>query len=179
MEYNCHIGYKWPIITMIQDLWLIDVYRMGMSVFPEAMICFVSSFIIISLYNTVSHTGAQVLGVKGRDASTTVPEEQWYWARNDWGYLDRYCRLWDSKFGIRDLVCLDVFSASRGFQKMFEQHGHKSASYDIKTDGRFDITTKEGFKNLLTLGLQNLVWMKASGILMYFDVFCSAALVIA
>ena len=94
---------------------------------------------------------------RSQDASTTVPEAEWYFAKNDWGYLDDWCRKWDRRGAVRDLVCLDVFSASRGFQTAFEELGHRAASYDVKTDERCDITTKSGFLVLLALGLQSLV----------------------
>lgn len=105
---------------------------------------------------------AQVLGARrsSEDAATSVLEDQWYWARDDWGYLSGYCGRWDRKGGHRHLQCLDVFSASRRFQQIFQSHGHHASAFDIKNDRKCDITTKEGFMLLLHLGLQKLVGMQ-------------------
>lgn len=90
---------------------------------------------------------------RGRDASTTVGEDSWYWARDDWFYLSQHCRDWDRKGKCRHLMCVDVFSVSQGFRKIFEKNGHSARSFDVKTSPQEDITTKAGFLVLLDMGL--------------------------
>lgn len=56
--------------------------------------------------------------------------------------------------GKPEWYCLDVFSASKSVANAFSKRGWPSKSYDIKTNsGANDITTLEGFRNLILLGL--------------------------
>lgn len=100
---------------------------------------------------------AQVIGAtKSLDASSHVPEEEWYVASGDWSNLLKHCRAWNGK---RDLMCVDVFSYSQRIRKTFERAGYKAMAYDIKSDPGFDITTKGGFMRLLDMGMSILSFL--------------------
>ena len=87
------------------------------------------------------------------DASSSVPESQWYDASGDWLFLHEFCTTW---CGPRRFHCVDVFSYSMKFATTFSQHGYHSVAYDIRNDRGDDITTKDGFLRLLALGLATL-----------------------
>lgn len=89
----------------------------------------------------------------GQDASTTVPESEWFVASAEWGFLSSYCRRWQ---GPRPFMCVDVFSASKRIARTFQSHGWSSVAYDVKTNSQHDITTKSGFLELVDMGLSNL-----------------------
>ena len=111
----------------------------------------------IYIYNSALYCLIKVWAApRGRDASTTVSEDSWYWARDDWFYLAQYCQDWDRQRKCRHLMCVDVFSVSQGFRKIFEKNGHSARSFDVKTSPQEDITTKAGFLLLLEMGLATL-----------------------
>ena len=87
------------------------------------------------------------------DAMTTLPEDQWYVAPSDWGFLHNWCVKWQ---GEREFSCVDVFSFSQRFASTFAAHGYPSVAFDVKGDPRDDITSKTGFLRLLGYGMSTL-----------------------
>lgn len=90
---------------------------------------------------------------RSMDASTSVPEEQWYHASHDWVSLMQHCVGWH---GRRRYMCVDVFSHSKKFAQTFIRRGYDAMAFDIKTDSSQDITSKAGFLLLLDLILAKL-----------------------
>eukprot|EP00435_Cladocopium_sp_Y103_P008067 s2243_g2.t1 len=84
------------------------------------------------------------------DASTTVDEADWFFAPSQWVSVYSFCKSWK---GERQYHCLDTFSVSQKFAKIFQANGFQAASFDIKSDPSEDITTRSGFLKLLDLGM--------------------------
>ena len=94
-----------------------------------------------------------VQGAAPADATSSLPEESWFHAAREWGFLSSWTHKWQ---GPRSLTCLDVFSRSQRFSKLFKKHGYKAEAYDICRDKRCDITSRSGFLILLNWGMQIL-----------------------
>mmetsp|Transcript_70551 Transcript_70551/g.155575 ORF Transcript_70551/g.155575 Transcript_70551/m.155575 type:complete len:307 (+) Transcript_70551:117-1037(+) len=90
---------------------------------------------------------------RGLDASSTLPEHQWYSASHDWIHLTQYCRTWS---GERQYMCVDTFSHSRKFERAFQKLGFAATSFDVKNSDDQDITSPSGFRLLLDMILQTL-----------------------
>ena len=86
------------------------------------------------------------------DASSNIPENEWYHATEDWGYLSSWCQSWT---GPQCLTCVDIFGASQKFQKLFVRKGYQAVAFDLKLSAAFDITCESGFMQLLEWGMQS------------------------
>ena len=87
------------------------------------------------------------------DQSTGAEESEWFRASHHGEMLSEFCSGWT---GERCWNCVDVFSASGMFRKTFQKNGLTAVSYDIQSNCRHDICTKEGFLVLLTFGMEFL-----------------------
>lgn len=52
---------------------------------------------------------------------------------------------------------LDLFGASKRVAKTWIENGYSAVAYDIKISATHDICTEAGFKELITMGMQQLV----------------------
>lgn len=87
------------------------------------------------------------------DASSSVDEKDWFFAAPNWAFVSEYCQKWQ---GPRDLYCVDVFSASGKFKKIFQRNNLAAEAFDIQSDVSQDVTSKQGFLALLSLGMRSL-----------------------
>jgi hypothetical protein len=108
--------------------------------------------LIVVVYQSSSQACGAGFG-DGLDASSTVAEHERFDASRRWGLVSTFCQRWE---GSRSLTCLDVFSASRKFQRAFERRGHTAQSFDVKNNPEDDITSRRGFLKLVDLGMQFL-----------------------
>ena len=52
--------------------------------------------------------------------------------------------------------CLDLFGATRRVSSTFKRSGYQAVAYDIKLSPKCDVTSEDGFKNLMKLSSQQL-----------------------
>ncbi len=83
------------------------------------------------------------------DVLCSVREAQWFHAAQHWDDLNAYISRQDSAGIVRDLSCLDMFSASRRIERAFQSAGKTATAVDIQLSRALDITSRGGFYALL------------------------------